>query len=150
MNLNARAFGLDEKHDLNIDPTVWGPHIWATIHTLALRADADHEISPYNNFLNSLTFLLPCNACKDDYSKYINSNGFPMTGQAFEWSVNFHNYVNNKLGKKVNLSVDEARSQWFSESCSYSCKTNNTQTDYASIILFVLIVIVFVTRWALS
>lgn len=38
----------------------WGPPIWATIHILSLIANA----SQYEEFLNLLTFLLPCEKCK--------------------------------------------------------------------------------------
>lgn len=139
MSLNAR-----DPHDLNIDPTIWGPHVWATMHTLALRADAERENLAFGNFLNSLHFLLPCNRCKDDYSKYIANNGYPLTNEAFAWTVKFHNHVNAKLGKNFSMTVDDARSMWFSDSCSYSCKQDKQtkQHDKQAIFLFVLIVIV--------
>jgi len=138
MTLNAR-----DPHDLNIDPNIWGPHLWATMHTLALRADADRENLAFGNFLNSLHFLLPCNRCKDDYSKYVNTNGYPLTNEAFAWTVNFHNYVNTKLGKNYTLSVDEAKALWYSDSCSYSCKQDK-QTKHADQVAFALLGLVLV------
>ena len=148
MSLNAQAKDTKDIHDLNIDPTIWGPHLWATIHTLALKADADLEIMAFGNFLNSLHFLLPCNACKHDYSKYASANGYPVLGQAFEWTVHFHNSVNRKLGKET-FSVEQARSHWFSDSCSYSCKqTKQTKfADSGAVLIFVIVLIVIGVRY---
>ena len=148
MSLNALndKNALKDEHDLNIDPTVWGPHLWATIHTLALKADSDLESLAYGNFLNSLHFLLPCNACKHDFSKYVSAHGYPNIGNAFEWSVNFHNNVNRKLGKNI-FTTEEARSQWFSDSCSYSCKTQTKKFDYGPLLVLVVFLVVISFRY---
>jgi hypothetical protein len=104
----------------NIEPRKWGPHLWATLHTLALKADADNEVEAYLEFVNSLFFLLPCDACRADFMKWYNANGGPLVGQAFEWSVSLHNHVNRKLGYSE-MTVEEARAEWNSDLCSYSC-----------------------------
>jgi hypothetical protein len=146
MNLNARAPGT--PGDLSIDPSVWGPHVWATLHTLALKADADLEITAFNNFLNSLLFLLPCSSCKHDFSKYVSAHGYPELATAFDWTVKLHNHVNAKLGKP-SLTVDEAYASWFSDSCSYTCKnTKQTSTnDKFAFILVGLIVVIILARY---
>ena len=111
MNTNAARF--------NVDPTSWGPHLWATMHTLALKADADNELEPFLEFTNSLLFLLPCDACRSDYSKYLNNYG-PNLGQCFSWTVNLHNHVNEKLKKPI-MGLEAAREIWTSDRCSFNC-----------------------------
>lgn len=145
MNVNAPKF--------NIDPKVWGPHLWATIHTLALRADSDSEIGPYLEFINSLLFLLPCDTCREDFVKWYHMNGDPYEGQAFEWSVKLHNYVNQKLSKKI-MSVEESRVHWTSDLCSYSCtdkiSTNKISSSLQTSLLLILVISAILAIWAIS
>ena len=132
-----------ETNALNIDPNFWGPHVWATIHTLALKADSQNEITAFNNFADSLHFLLPCDNCKGDFHKWHSKNGYAHLGQAFSWSVKLHNYVNEKLGKQT-VDIEEARSQWLSDSCSFSCltpKKSNISVPIVPIIIVLLIVL---------
>lgn len=142
MNLNAQ---------FNVDPSVWGPHVWATIHTLALKADADNEIEAYNEFLNSLLFLLPCDACRLDFTKYVNSVGNPVVGQAFHWSQQLHNHVNRKLGKRE-YTVDEARAQWTDSHCSYKCQNDalvQATNTFGSTYTFVFVAMFLILLYAL-
>jgi len=145
MNLNA---------PFNVDPAVWGPHMWATIHTLALKADADNEIEAYNEFLNSLLFLLPCDACRQDYTKFVGSNGNPVVGTAFHWSLRLHNYVNEKLGRPA-YTLEQARAQWTDSHCSYKCQSAEVTkafvegsktfgSAYTFVLAIVILVIVYV------
>jgi hypothetical protein len=153
MNVNAPKF--------NIDPKVWGPHLWATIHTLALRADSDHEIGPYLEFVNSLFFLLPCDTCRQDFIQWYKNHGDPFEGQAFEWSVDLHNYVNRKLAKKT-MTLEESRDLWTSDLCSYSCTdragaasaaataaTAVTFDTKTSLLLVLLAIAVLVAVWSI-
>lgn len=152
MNANAPKF--------NIDPKVWGPHLWATIHTLALRADSDNEIGPYLEFINSLLFLLPCDTCRQDFVKWYHAHGDPYEGQAFEWSVDLHNYVNQKLSKPL-MSVEQSRGLWTSDLCSYSCTDNRAAAsdraasvnasglfDTKTSLLLILLVGALIALWA--
>lgn len=104
----------------NSDPTIWGPHVWATIHTTALKADSDGNDIAFSKLLESLTQLLPCDQCLTDFSKYFKIHGIPVKGHAFEWTVNLHNSVNRKL-KYAELSLEDARSRWQGSNCSFLC-----------------------------
>jgi len=142
----------------DMNPNMWGPHVWATIHTLALKADADQEIGPYSDFVDSLLFLLPCGTCRHEYSKWYGANHGPLVNEAFAWSVRLHNFVNSKLGHKT-FSLEEARAQWTSDKCSYKCSgpiagpltgarlsgaSRNSSTDKYYLILLVLLIILIV------
>lgn len=117
--LRAVAMG-----DFNVDPAVWGPPLWSSIHTLALKADSDgHEgLVAFKEFLNSLTFLLPCNNCRHDYSKYCSTNPPPEAYDCFGWTVRLHNFVNRRLGKSGEpVTEAAAREIWTSRACNYNC-----------------------------
>ena len=144
MNINAAfAENVDKKKQIDQNPEIWGPHLWASIHTLALRADDTNE--DFRPFLESLKNLLPCTKCKLDFLAYIETKGLPNIGFSFEWTVLFHNAVNIKLNKST-LTYELARSQWSTSSCSYTCSTQKKQpqkylVSFASLIFVGLLVI---------
>lgn len=109
----------------NVDPIRWGPHVWATLHTLALKADHEASMLPkFQAFVEALADLLPCAICQRDFSAWLREHGVPKAHDAFAWSVKLHNYVNKKLGKGLDLTESEARKLWTSDHCSYSCHDN--------------------------
>ncbi len=63
---------------------------------------------------------MPCDTCRQDFIQWYKNHGDPFEGQAFEWSVDLHNYVNRKLAKKT-MTLEESRDLWTSDLCSYSC-----------------------------
>lgn len=152
MNVNAQFNSnaqFNGNAQFNVDPSVWGPHMWATIHTLALKADSDAEVGPYLEFINSLLFLLPCDSCRADFTKWYSIHGDPLLGQAFEWSVKLHNYVNAKLNKPVVTEI-QARTQWNSDLCQYSCtgatnsnSSSNVQSSVQSTVHWTSAVVIF-------
>ena len=93
----------------------WGPILWSLIHLLAMELKFV-DIKYYITLLNTLTYLLPCEDCKNHLSmtlaiispnKYIkeqknNSNKCGNT-TAFLYSYALHDVVNSRLGKE---SVD--------------------------------------------
>ena len=110
--------------EFNVDPAVWGPPLWASVHTLALKADADGAdgLVAFKEFLNSLSFLLPCNNCRHEYNKYLSVNPPPEAFDCFGWTVRLHNFVNQRLGKPgAQMTERDAREQWTSKACNYSC-----------------------------
>lgn len=123
-----------------LDPKIWGSHVWATMHVLALN-----ESKNFGAFLDSLELLLPCKKCQMHFQEYKTKN--PLTGNNFEWTVNFHNAVNIKLGRST-MTVEDARKQWASDSCSYSCedvqKPDKTKTILYGIILSILFILLII------
>ena len=118
---------------------IWGPHVWATMHSLALRSDnSATDNSDFLLFLQSLETLLPCTKCRKDYTKYLNSNGYPNPKESFLWTVNFHNAVNQKLNKQT-FTLEQAKSQWLSDSCSYSCSEKKSEPK--SILPYCIVII---------
>jgi len=132
----------------NIDPKVWGPSTWATLHFLALKADAFQEHDSFQKYVEILSTLLPCESCRNDFQMWLKVHPTPSVGSTFEWTVDLHNHVNKKLGKGL-LSYAEARSAWASDLCSYKCSISKEPTNLSTnlIILTSLVVILAVFVW---
>jgi len=140
MNVNANT------ETFNADPVQWGPHVWATMHTLALRSDSLQSIDSFYMFIQSLQELLPCNTCRDDYIKWVKQNGRPTIGNAFEWSVRLHNYVNSKLNKPQ-ITLEAAKEAWLLTKCSYSCQrttTSKSNSRMSLLLIFMLTAIIVI------
>jgi hypothetical protein len=96
-----------------VDPGVFGPCFWKTIHYICIGAPKQLSIEDkryYKLFFNNLQYWIPCDICSEHYEKnvkkididkYLNEN------RLFEFSVDLHNIVNKMLGKRE-WSIDEA------------------------------------------
>lgn len=122
--------------DYSIEPKIWGPSAWSTIHTTALFADSTKKYTDFQVFISGLSELLPCSSCREDFTLYVKRN--PVTAPAFEWTVRLHNHVNKKLGK-TEFTVETARSAWAFESCTQECTKSkdpeNSIAGYLAIII---------------
>jgi hypothetical protein len=109
-------------------PEQWGPHFWATLHIAALN-NSDR----FKDYVDLLPHLLPCAICSNDFYKIINK--YPVRGDYFKWSVDVHNEVNRKLGKRQ-VGYDEARKRW----------THGQQIPWLWITLALLLLVLVVLR----
>ena len=99
------------------DPKVFGPPLWFSIHNSA----AHYPISPsplcqqhVMSFIKTIPYLVPCEECFLHAQSYItqfsDSDLLEITktrATYFEWSVNFHNFVNKRIGKRE-VSLQDA------------------------------------------
>jgi FAD-linked sulfhydryl oxidase len=90
-----------------MDPTVWGPAFWKTIHHVALGYPAHptpEDVRDYRAFFSSLDRVLPCHVCAVNYRRHFDDD-LPidpyLTGgrRLFDWTVLLHNVVNTENGK---------------------------------------------------
>ena len=127
----------------NVDPKIWGPHIWATIHNAALSADASSQYEDFEIFIKGLSKLLPCDVCREDFLTYLKKN--EPKRPAFEWTVDLHNHVNKKLGKNQ-ISVESARRSFSFDVCSHECSNSkSTKTD-----IFFIVALIVLGIWILQ
>jgi len=87
-----------------MDRQSWGPHFWATLHIAALANGPQ-----FKDFAETFPGILPCTECSQEFYKILSM--YPVTDDPFRWSVDVHNAVNRKLGKRV-VSYDEAKRRW--------------------------------------
>ena len=129
---------------------LWGPHLWYSIHFIALGFPNDAssiDKKNYKNFYISLPNVIPCEEC----SKHlINSlNQFPIDNfllnkdKLFEWTVIIHNEVNKLLNKEI-WSVDRAKLFYnnFNINKTTTCKTTNNINNLYIILIIILIIII--------
>ena len=104
------------------DPNVWGPHVWAAVHLIALGAPTSFDSSTqagYRNFFANLPYVLPCKSCQEHLLDIMTQKGAMSLDNAFVsgrdslflWTVNIHNSVNRRLGKPT-MTVEDAMSKW--------------------------------------
>jgi len=91
-----------------ITPDVWGPHLWKSIHFIALAysmSPTEQEKLNYENFFTSIQKVLPCSLCANNYAKHLLE--LPLTDEVMKnketllkWTIDMHNKVNKEHGKK--------------------------------------------------
>ena len=98
-------------------PELWGPFIWHLIHNIAFLLPSNEYFINYKqyyiNFFYSLKEVIPCPICRNHYNSLINNNS-PMKcsdkQSLIQWTIDIHNNVNNRLGKKQ-FTSEEALKQ---------------------------------------
>jgi hypothetical protein len=124
----------------NVDPKVWGPSIWNTIHHAAISADKSKNGSDFKKFIFAIGPLLPCFTCKEDFEAYLKSSA-PQESHYFEWSVKAHNYVNKKLGK-TQISMDDALKIWTFDLCTDDCSKSKKGSTFVICLILALFVLI--------
>lgn len=97
-----------------------GPGLWFLIHKLSYELGEINKDKVCADIRVILAYL-PCGECREHASKYIQDNPPEKHSNLFEWSVDFHNKVNERLSKKV-YTYKEA-SELYDESaiCQQGC-----------------------------
>lgn len=97
-------------------PEIFGPPLWFVLHNASVYYP--ENASPLHaermkNIILGLPVLLPCETCKEHATNFIEENKHLLSDicktkkSLFEFFVDFHNYVNERLQKPV-LSYEEA------------------------------------------
>lgn len=106
---------------MQVEPKVFGPGTWFTIHTLALKARTRSEMDEFVSSLVHIISHLPCYDCINHATKYLKEHPiikFYDVGDSkgrrigmFIYTWKFHNDVNLRLGKPY-LDMDTAYSMY--------------------------------------
>ena len=119
---------------MSANPKHIGPGYWANWHTNSLRTKTrEKKAELARNIVTSIDSF-PCAECRKDSISYLKKNPLlpavddndPLS--LFYWTVNFHNHVNNKLGREV-LDLDKAREIWSGEGsfCTGNCGLSESE-----------------------
>jgi hypothetical protein len=102
----------------NVAPHVWGPSMWKLMHVIATTYPDNpthQDAQQFATFFASLQSVLPCEGCRKGYAMLVGGQ-YRLTDDVlanrhslFRWTVDVHNAVNKKLGKKV----DSNYRRWF-------------------------------------
>lgn len=89
-------------------PKDWGPHGWKFIHYVTLgypMKPTETDKIKYKNFFSSLSNVIPCELCANNYKKHLKE--VPLTNTILKnrnnmmaWGIKMHNLVNMENGKK--------------------------------------------------
>lgn len=128
----------------NVNPKIWGPYAWETIHFIAYgypEKPTDMDKKAYFNFYFYMMKVLPCDKCtnsaqelfkKLDINKYLDSKD-----NLIKWTYLFHKMVNDKLGKN-SPSLDEFMYNFTNKS------KNIIKININDIIVFTILLILLV------
>ena len=101
--------------DKNTSIEAWGPHLWHSIHLIALNAPDKPSTSDrlnYKMFFESLKDVIPCLTCADAYAEHLQTLSIDQyldsAANLFAWTVHIHNMVNETYGKSK-WSVEDAK-----------------------------------------
>ena len=120
---------------MSSNPKHIGPGYWANWHTTSLVADREELKTIVAKGIVFAVENFPCkDPCKKDFVKYIKANPLLPAVKSkdplslFKWTVNAHNYVNNKLGKSI-INWDEAKEMWEGKEgmCFENCGTSESE-----------------------
>jgi hypothetical protein len=96
-----------------MNQNIWGSHMWFSLHTITFNyplKPTKEDITNYKNFIISLKYVIPCSACKKNYTRHLNE--LPIDKALLNrknfvyWMIDMHNAVNGEIGKKI-WSYDE-------------------------------------------
>lgn len=131
-----------------LDPTIWGPHYWFTLHTIAIcYPEYPNEVTKkkYYDFIQNLPLFIPIKQIGDGFSKFLDK--YPVTpyldsrASFIKWMHFIHNKINNSL-KLPELTMEESMSKYYNE---YKPKVvvDNKQRYRREKIAFIGIIILF-------
>ena len=128
-----------------MNTTFWGPSGWEFLHTLTFlypEQPSYNDKVKMQNFMKSISFILPCKYCRISFTKY--SNSLPITDYLdtketmVEWLYKIHNKVNKKLRgqgfcKYENPDLNNVKNKYkpilehITNLCSHNTNTNTRQ-----------------------
>jgi FAD-linked sulfhydryl oxidase len=97
------------------NPNVWGSSGWVLMHCIANtypESPTPAEKTHYFRFFDSLKNVLPCKLCRKHYNEWLEM--FPIRKylgsrqQLKDWVFRLHNYVNQRLQKKLVPSCESS------------------------------------------
>lgn len=93
---------------------VWGAPMWLCLHIISLNYKPELK-EGYKRFFNSLQHVLPCGACRENYSRIIRSH-LPLNDKVFScrgsmamWVFLLHNKVQQDIYAKTQLAKDKPK-----------------------------------------
>ena len=94
----------------------WGPKLWDFLHACSFAFPDNptpEQTQAFEKLLEALRVLLPCPNCRQHYNEFIEENPAPATCgvQLQKWLVDFHNDVNERLGKP-RMSLDSVKENY--------------------------------------
>lgn len=109
------------KNNLQLDPTVWGPHFWFFLHTLAISYPHHPNAvtkKKYYELIQNLPLFIPVESIGNDFIKLLDE--YPVTAylddreSLIKWMHFIHNKINEKL-EKPKITLNEFYLRYYEE-----------------------------------
>jgi hypothetical protein len=106
---------------LRLDPTVWGPHFWFFLHTLALSYPHHPNAvtkKKYYELIQNLPLFIPVESNGNGFEKLLDE--YPVTAyldsreSLVKWLHFIHNKINEKL-EKPKITINEFYFRYYEE-----------------------------------
>jgi hypothetical protein len=106
---------------LRLDPTVWGPHFWFFLHTLALSYPHHPNAvtkKKYYELIQNLPLFIPIESNGNGFEKLLDE--YPVTAyldsreSLVKWLHFIHNKINEKL-EKPKITINEFYFRYYEE-----------------------------------
>jgi hypothetical protein len=130
----------------------WGPHMWYTIHFIALGYPIDAssiDKKNYKNFYINLPNIIPCDECAKHLVNNLNNfsidNYLESRDKLFEWTIILHNQVNKMLGKKE-WNLDIAKKYYLNFNIKLEETNKCFNKSYIIIIILLTIILYLLLR----
>ena len=113
-NTNSTTFA-------GLDPTIWGPHYWFFLHTIAMTYPIrpnDVTKKKYYEFIQNLPLFIPVEAMGNEFSKLLEQ--YPIItyldsrDSFIRWMHFIHNKINEKL-EKPKISINDFYVKYYEE-----------------------------------
>ena len=134
----------------NFEPSIWGPHAWFFLETVAMAYPTNptfNEKKAAEKFFKSLTIMIPCEKCRNNYKKHIkkypiDDNVLKSRDNLFKWIVDIHNSVDPKKQRTYDETFN-----YYMDKYGFTVvkkKNNKITINKKFIILSILIFIILV------
>jgi hypothetical protein len=139
----------NQQNRFNFDPLIWGSKGWFFLDTIILsypNNPTDEQKKNYAEFFYSLTNVLPCQKCANNYYHHLKNN--PLTDdhltsreKLIKWWLKIHNLSRLDMNKDL-IKYDDFIEYYGN---TYKSKTNNVSMlkNIIYSCLFFLIIIIF-------
>jgi len=132
-----------------LDPTIWGPHYWFFLHTIAITYPLHpNEVTKkkYYDFIQSLPLFLPVSEIGDSFNKFIDK--YPVTPylDSRESFVRWMHFIHNKINRALGMSemeMDKALEIYYDRYKPRIEKDNKERAKREKIIFIAIIVFFF-------
>lgn len=139
---------------MNLEPDIWGPSFWTTLHYISSSYDTNPNLSirsTMKKFIQSLPVFLPCKECQDHAFEFINSSNLDKVvenrKELFTYFFNFHNTVNKRL-KKPLMKISDALAKYQIPSNEYYLygvvETKRERHIMWNIVFLILVISIFI------
>ena len=115
------SFNSKSKPAFGLDPTVWGPHYWFFLHTIAMtypNRPNDVTKRKYYELIQNLPIFIPVEAMGSECSKLLDQ--YPVMpyldsrDSFIRWLHFIHNKINEKL-EKPKISLNDFYIKYYEE-----------------------------------